>query len=375
MNLLFNIAISLVASAVIFVGGMNVPASNFSLKNLSEPIFGAFTEITTATNLADFPTTYNANLTKTIEVGTTSVASITTLAGLTSASALATVGTLTSGSLGSGFTAVVVARGGTGSTTLSSNQVLLGNGTGNVSVVAGLGSSGQFLTSGGAGTPPTWTTSAVDQALDYNFTGSAFRVKNLHASSTAANPLVLNGVSYSMPSANGNASSTLSNDGSGVLTWGNAPVRFLYINSNINVSTSNTSSTTLLTVLIPANTLITTNKTLQFDFQNTLATDCRFDVVYGSGSATTTLAYNASSVSYMNLSGKMYPLTTTSQRTISQAIGVDVGLFANNTNDFWTAVATTYTLTSPTYLALRARSVGGGDTCLLYGATVQVNTY
>ena len=103
MNILFNIAVSLIASAVIFVGGMNIPASTFSLKSLSDPIFGAFTEITTATNLADFPTTYNANLTKSIEVGTTSVASITTLAGLTtanaltSASALATIGTITSG--------------------------------------------------------------------------------------------------------------------------------------------------------------------------------------------------------------------------------------------------------------------------------------
>lgn len=59
-------------------------------------------------------TTINDNFTSLnsgkIENSTTSVASITTL------SNLVTVGTLTSGSLGSGFTAVVTARGGTGST-------------------------------------------------------------------------------------------------------------------------------------------------------------------------------------------------------------------------------------------------------------------
>ena len=227
MNILFNIAISLIASAVIFVGGMNIPASTFSLSSLKTPLFGAFTEITTATNLADFPTTYNANLNKTIEVGTTSVASITTLAGLTtanaltSASALETVGTLTTGSLGAGFTTVVVARGGTGSTTLSSNQVLLGNGTGNIGIVSGWGSSGQFLTSGGTTVAPTWTTSAVDQTLDYNWTGTS-RIKNLHASSTSANPLVLNGVSINTPSTQGASSTVMSNNGSG--TFYNVPM-------------------------------------------------------------------------------------------------------------------------------------------------------
>lgn len=106
----------------------------------------------------------NLNSDKT-EVSSSSIAAITTL------SNLVTVGTLTSGSLGSGFTTVVVARGGTGSTTLSSNQVLLGNGTGGLSVPAGLGSSGQFLTSNGAGSAPSWTTGSVDQAINYTWTG------------------------------------------------------------------------------------------------------------------------------------------------------------------------------------------------------------
>ena len=222
MNILFNIAVSLIASAVIFVGGMNIPASTFSLKSLSDPIFGAFTEITTATNLADFPTTYNANLTKSIEVGTTSVASITTLAGLTtanaltSASALATIGTITSGVWNG--TVIGVAYNGTGTTSPTSNQVMLGNGSSGFKVVSGFGTSGQFLTSGGAATPPTWTTSAVNQTDSYNWTGTNFLVKNLSASSTAANPLTLNGVAYNTPSTQGASSTVLTNNGSGRLT-------------------------------------------------------------------------------------------------------------------------------------------------------------
>src|SRR3990167_1830103 len=79
---------------------------------------GAFTTITSTNTISGFPTIYNLNLTKTIEVATSSVASITTL------SNLVTVGALSSGSLASGFTTVTAALGGTGSTTLSQYQIL-----------------------------------------------------------------------------------------------------------------------------------------------------------------------------------------------------------------------------------------------------------
>ena len=130
----------------------------------------SLTAITGATLVSDLDTVLTTNFDALndgkIENSTTSVAAITTL------SNLVTVGTLTSGSLGSGFTAVVSAIGGTGSTTLSSNQVLLGNGTGNITVVNGWGTSGQFLTSGGGVAAPTWTTSAIDEAGNYTWTGT-----------------------------------------------------------------------------------------------------------------------------------------------------------------------------------------------------------
>src|SRR3990167_9168211 len=119
---------------------------------------GAFTEITSTNNINAFPTTYNANLAKTIEVGTTSVASITTLSNLTSVgaitslSSLATVGTITSGTWSAD--AIAVGKGGTGTTTPSTYQVLLGNGANGITVASSTGSSGQFFTSNGSGAYP-----------------------------------------------------------------------------------------------------------------------------------------------------------------------------------------------------------------------------
>lgn len=119
-------------------------------------------------------TTVNDNFTALnngkIEISTTTLPLITTLSGLTSANSLTSVGTITSG-VWSGTT-IATAKGGTGSTTLASNQVLLGNGTGNIGIVAGQGTTGQFLTSNGAGSAPTWQTSAVDTAINYTWTGT-----------------------------------------------------------------------------------------------------------------------------------------------------------------------------------------------------------
>jgi hypothetical protein len=125
-------------------------------------------------------TTVNNNFTALnagkIEVSTTTLPLITTLAGLTSANALtsaanlATVGTITTGVWNA--STLTVSKGGTGSTTLSANQVLLGNGTTQLGVVAGFGTSGQFLTSNGTAAAPSWTTSAVDQGISYHWTAN-----------------------------------------------------------------------------------------------------------------------------------------------------------------------------------------------------------
>jgi len=228
-----------------------------------EPRFGAdITTIQGTDTLKNSRTTINNNFAN-LNTELASITGTTTISTLTSAPSLAVIGTITTGVWNG--TAIPVAYGGTGTTTFSSNQVLLGNGSSGVKVVDGFGTSGQFLTSGGAGTPPTWTTSAIDQTASYNFTGTTFRIKNLHASSTVANPLVLNGISYSFPSGGDTASSTvLSADGSGSLTF-NAVTDLVGLDNLIHTSTVEagleniTTETSLASTTIPANTLGTAN--------------------------------------------------------------------------------------------------------------------
>jgi len=185
MGIIANILITATVAIASIIGAYNYLPLSFiekfgpGIENLGSTI----TTIAATDTLRDSRSTINTNFsnlnTDKMEGSTTSVASITTL------SNLVTVGALTSGSLGAGFTAVTVPRGGTGSTTLSQYQLLLGNGTGNVTTTNdGLGTSGQFLQSSGNGLPPSWETSSIDQAAAYTWTGQ--HNFNAGATSTSA---------------------------------------------------------------------------------------------------------------------------------------------------------------------------------------------
>ena len=165
----------------------------------------------------------------------------------TTAPQLTTLGTITTGTWNA--STLTVSHGGTGSTTLSANQLLLGNGTGAIGVVSGFGTAGQFLTSQGAGAAPTWTTAAINEAGNYNWTGThsfnnssniflaSTTFAGLIASSTVAKPLQLNGVNYAFPSSNGASSTALMTNGSGSLTWNPMDWTLLYSTTTANAYT------------------------------------------------------------------------------------------------------------------------------------------
>ena len=198
---------------------------------LDEGLLGtSITTINATDTLRDSRTTINDNFTALnagkIEISTTTLPLLTTLANLS------TVGTITSG-VWSG-TVITVAKGGTGLATLSQYQVLLGSSTNAVSFVNGLGSDGQFLTSQGAGLPPVWESSSVDQAANYTWTGlhifntlglisnasSTFNATTtIAANSVTNNALVLNGQAYKWPTTQTASSSLLMTNGSGTLLW------------------------------------------------------------------------------------------------------------------------------------------------------------
>lgn len=189
MNYLLTIFLSIAVSFSAVVGAYNYLPLGVIEKFSKEPVttFGAdITTINASDTIRSSRSVINTNFTNLnnfkIENSSSSIDAITTL------SNLVTVGTLTSGALGSGFTTVAVAQGGTGSTTLASNLVLLGNGTGNVNVVNGTGADGQFLVSQGAGLPPNWETSVIDQAGTYSWTGGhTFRFGSTTISSATLN--------------------------------------------------------------------------------------------------------------------------------------------------------------------------------------------
>lgn len=94
--------------------------------------------------------------------------------GDTAASLTITTGNITTGTIGTLTLTnkLTVPNGGTSSTTLSSNQVLLGAGTSQVGVVSGWGNSGQLLTSSGGVLAPTWQSASFDTTQNYTLTGN-----------------------------------------------------------------------------------------------------------------------------------------------------------------------------------------------------------
>ena len=224
-----------------------------------EERLGAFTQLNSTDRQVDFPTTYNNNLNITMEQGTTSVDSITTLANLTSAASLATIGTITTGVWNG--TTIAVAYGGTGSTTLSDFSVLLGSSTNAIGQVSGLGTSGQFLTSNGASDPPSWQSSSVNQTSEYDWTGdntwtaSTTFNTGTEAASSFFGTLFFEGVGtttldFSGTAANTASSSFMGTDASGAVS--NIPYSYLLLATTTSSVSSNTSTTTLVSINIPA---------------------------------------------------------------------------------------------------------------------------
>ena len=142
-----------------------------SLIDQSDDMLGStITTIASSDTLKDSRAVINTNFTNlnSDKLENSAYYATTTHGTITSIPNLATVGTITSGVWNG--TTLTVAKGGTGSTTLLANAVLLGNGTNAVTSVAGWGTSGQLLTSGGAGNPPTWTSAATDLTIPYSWT-------------------------------------------------------------------------------------------------------------------------------------------------------------------------------------------------------------
>ncbi len=292
MSILANITISVAIGLLTFVGAYKyLPLSWLETVQQSHLFGSTITTIAGTDTLSSSRSVINTNFSNlnTDKFETTG----TTLASLTSAASLATVGTITSGTWNA--TPVTVPYGGTGSTTLSFGQVLIGNTVGNIGAVSGYGTSGQFLTSNGSAAAPTWQSSTIDQTTSYNFTGTYVGIKNLYASSTVANPITLNTLGYSFPATRPASSTALSDNGSGSLSF-EKYTRAVCVVSADDTLNNNTASTTIRTCTIPANTLTTTQSLRIFasPYHKSGSGSCSFGVDIGTGSASTSIAYENS---------------------------------------------------------------------------------
>lgn len=334
--------------------------------------FGStITNISSTSVVADFPTLYNTNNsnlnTDKLESGSTASAlTITT----------GTIGTLTL------TNPLTVPYGGTASTTLSSNQVLLGNGTSLIKTVAGWGVSGQFLTSGGAGAAPSWTTSSVDLGINYawtgvhNFAGSATYIKNLTASTTLTISNGGAGYTLTLPTSIVASSTIPALSATGVVSYINQGV--LLLDSGFSTASSaNNATTSLKTLLIPANT-VTTGKSLRIAGMFTEIngnSGCYGDITFGNGTASTTLGGSGiqsglGGLMPMSIVSQMYA-TTTSAEAFSTSIRV--GALTNG--GYATAASSgafgTSDLTGTTYVSWNIKS-GGTNVCQLVGTSVEL---
>lgn len=260
---------SFIISAITFIGLYNYLPLDLVAFNQGVRTFGStITTIQGSDTLSASRSVINTNFSNLndtkIENSTTSVKSITTL------SSLSSIGTILTG-IWNGST-ITVAYGGTGSTTLSSNQILLGNGTGILKTVTGFGSSGEVLVSNGAGTAPTWQSASVNQNVAYTWTAH-------HIFSTL----------FATAASSTNATTTnLTVTGNAIFTneqWNEK----LYLDATTPSITSSTASTTIFSFSVPANTLSTGNAVI-CDYlakgTNLSGQFIAYDVSYGNASTT-----------------------------------------------------------------------------------------
>lgn len=166
-----NILSSVIISLLIVFVAFNVPTKWFDIRSwFSQDNLGALslTDISTTDYISNFVGIQNGNNTL-IEDKIALLDATTTITTLTSAPNLVEVGTITTGTWNAD--AIGVAYGGTGTTSPTLNQVMLGNGSSGFKVVSGFGTSGQFLTSNGVGSAPTWQSSTISLTDSYDWTG------------------------------------------------------------------------------------------------------------------------------------------------------------------------------------------------------------
>lgn len=228
------------------------------------------------------------------------------------------------------------------------------------------GASGDKLTTNATGVL-TWESAGVNTAAAYawtnthNFTATT-TVKGFSASSTVANPIILNTVSYSMPTTQGASSTVPMNNGSGNLNWILPNPEILLQDGTAYSATNNT---TVVTFSIPAEK-IGPNDYIEIDMfasRSAAAVDDFASLEIGTGSASTTLATGTGNQSHYFFKSKIFAHNNTaiqnysSDMIISSVESHTYGAMAINT-------------ANKIYISFTIRTTNATDTLVIRGRRV-----
>lgn len=212
----------------------------------------------------------------------------------------------------------------------------------------------------------------LDLASLWTFAGglTSTATTTLAASNVLSNALKINTVPYAWPGSQGVLNTVLTNDGAGNLTWSPTKNSTLSVSSQ-NLPETNTSTTSLKTVTVPANSLSATAaiRYQAYYYQPGGAGTCQADIGFGNGSATTSMVVGnvAQSASFV---GEV--MATSSSAGSTYSTGTLQGNYGTNVTPTLAGInqSIAYNFAVQTYISFGARCASGQVN--LEGETVEL---
>lgn len=243
--------------------------------------------------------------------------------------------------------------------------------------VAELASGAEAAASTASGSSGVLVIPASIATSTYNTATAANRVIVTNGSGLIDPKFVFNGVSYTFPASQGALSTSLINDGNGALSWSAPSVQALIASTSINATIVNqTATTSIYTGVIPANTINGSSKVLRataYVAQPNAAQACGFDLIYGNGSASTTvgtIAYQ-SGIGEGFIIGTMFATSTSAQGWTSLGYLIPNQTISKLGTPYIGAKYTAIDLTAKSYLSLSGAVISSG-TCKINSFLVEV---
>lgn len=210
-------------------------------------------------------------------------------------------------------------------------------------------------------------TSSFSAPFGYSFTAnmtfastSMTATTSITASSLTNGIFSINAVPLKFPLTQGASSTILTNNGSGTLTWQLPQSRVLY-ESNTQIQNTSTASTTMVSITLPANTL-TVNSLLRItaNVDYAAAGLNNFAISLGTGSATTTIAFDRENTGDFNFVSTIVATSTSAQKNVMIKS-------TTQNNDWYTSASTVgsmfytpYSTTGLLYISVISKAGGSG---------------